>query len=118
MAESRKEPLIESILESLGIPFAFYQYKDYKTSHPPKPPYIVYRATGEQAGGADYKILLVRKDIEIELYTDKFDAGLERTIERALYPFEWEKEERFNSDEALYQTTYKFTITEKIRKDN
>ncbi len=117
MAESRKEPLIESILESLGIPYAFYQFKDYKSSHPPNTPYIVYWATGEQAGGADYTNLLVRKDIEIELYTSKLDAEIERKLERALYPFEWEKEERFNSDEALFQTNYKFTITEKIRKE-
>ena len=72
---------ILSILNALGIPFA---YDHFAQGESPDPPFICYLIPGTNNFSADGVAYYKINQFNIELYTDLKDLSLERKIEEAL----------------------------------
>ena len=100
---------ILSILNALGIPFA---YDHFAQGESPDPPFICYLIPGTNNfsayGVAYYKI----NQFNIELYTDLKDLSLERKIEEALDEASifYNKSETWIESESLYEVLYTFEM--------
>lgn len=111
MAESKK---IEEILNAVGIPIAYRQFRSFKGKTVPPPPYLVYYAERESGRGADGKDLYKQLHIVVELYTDKKTPTLENRVEGAINEFEFDKYEDYIDEERMWCVSWEFDIYQKI----
>ena len=107
-----------SRLESLGLPYAENEFRKTKEKPLPKPPYVIWYEDKAEAYGGDSITLLKKRDIVIELYTDKKeDKALERLIEHNIFhDVGYEKFQALLQSEDLVQTAYTFKVTEKLAR--
>lgn len=96
---------VKEFVESLGIPFAYYQFAE-DTAVPP--PFICYYYPDGVDFMADDRNYQKINALTIELYTDARDFDLEATIESALteagFVYSWD--ETFIDSEKMHLTTY------------
>ena len=100
---------ILSILNALGIPFA---YDHFAQGESPDPPFICYLIPGRNNFSADGVAYYKINQFNIELYTDLKDLSLERKIEEALDEASifYNKSETWIESESLYEVLYTFEM--------
>ena len=100
---------ILSILNALGIPFA---YDHFAQGESPDPPFICYLIPGTNNFSADGVAYYKINQFNIELYTDLKDLSLERKIEEALDEASifYNKSETWIESESLYEVLYTFEM--------
>lgn len=100
---------IASMIESVGVPYAYYQFEENNPNNPaPDPPFICfYYPTAEdfKADNINYAHI---NALTVELYTDAKDFDLEARVEAALTAAElpYAKGETYIDSERMYMTTY------------
>lgn len=101
---------LEQIIESIGLPLTYRQWKPKK---PPALPYIVYLFTDSANFGADNKVYHSIGNYDIELYSNEKDPASEALIEAALTANDifYEKSEAWIQSEEMYQVVYSIQWT-------
>lgn len=101
---------VKTWLETTGMNVAETSFKIS-----PNLPYIVF-LSDEDSKGADDKICIIERDITVELYSDVIKREKEKLLEDLF------KKEKINfrksriwiDSEKIYQTTYDFSLYEKM----
>ncbi len=91
-------------LSTLDIPVAYSHF-----GKPPSVPFVVYITSGGGRYGADYKNMLERRTVRIELYTDKKDETLENSVAALFDMYELDIYESYIENQKLYQVVFEFT---------
>ena len=100
---------ILSILNALGIPYA---YDHFAEGESPEPPFICYLCPGSNNFAADGKVYYKISQVNIELYTDRKDPAVEQKLEDALDAASifYNKSETWIESEKLYEVLYQFEL--------
>ena len=106
---------IADMIETVGIPFAYYQFPDGTDVAPPFIAFY-YAATDDLYGdNTNYQRIV---NLVIELYTDTKDFELEASVESALNNagLAFLKVEQYIDDEKMFEQIYttEVVITEEI----
>lgn len=97
---------LAQLLTSLGYDISYYQTKkEFKT------PFLLYKETGTNNFGADNKVYKKRRNVEVELYTNKKDLKVEKEIEDLFdtHSIYYDADEFFIESENLFQRIYYIT---------
>lgn len=100
---------VKTMVESIGIPFAYYQFtKD--TAQPT--PFACWYFDGSNDEPADNMKWAKIRTLYIELYTDAKDFALEKTVEDILAENElyYEKSETYLGDERMMMESYQMDV--------
>ena len=100
-----------TIMQEIGIPFAYHQFAEGES---PEPPFICYLTPGSDNFAADGKTYYKIDQINVELYTDRKDPGLEDSVETVLdrHGVFYQKTEAWIDSEKLYEVLYHFELQE------
>ena len=103
---------MDKLLEIIGeidIPSA---YDHFAEGEAVEPPFITYLMPSSDNFSADGRVLYKIDDIHIELYTDRKDPGLERSVENVLdrHGIFYQKTEVWIDSEKLYEVLYQFEM--------
>ena len=98
---------IISILNEIGLPYA---YDHFAEGESPNPPFICYLLLGSDNFAADGRVYYKIDDVHIELYTDCKNTELELKVEDVLdrYNIFYNKSEVWIDSEKLYEVLYQF----------
>ena len=98
-----------SVLDSIGIPYA---YDHFTEGESPKPPFLCYLLPGSSNFSADGKVYHRISEVRLEMYTDFKDLASEQKIEDALDAAEifYNKTETWIDSEKLYEVLYSFDM--------
>ena len=98
---------IISILNEIGLPYA---YDHFAEGESPNPPFICYLLPGSDNFAADGRVYYKINDVHIELYTDHKNTELELKVEEVLdrYNIFYNKSEVWIDSEKLYEVLYQF----------
>ena len=98
---------IISILNEIGLPYA---YDHVSEGESPNPPFICYLLPGSDNFAADGRVYYKINDVHIELYTDYKNTELELKVEEVLdrYSIFYNKSEVWIDSEKLYEVMYQF----------
>jgi len=99
---------IAQMIESIGLPFAYYQFPDDTELAPPFICFL-YDYDYTYADDSNYAQSVV---LIIELYTDTKDVRLEFDVETMLknYGLSWSKDSVYIDSERMWQTTYRTEV--------
>lgn len=100
---------IATLIESIGLPCAYYQFPDDDKDNPaPPPPFICFYYPNSDNFNADNRVYARADALIVELYTDEKDFDREAAVEAMLNGAElpWEKSETYIESERMYMTTY------------
>lgn len=99
---------IAQMIESIGLPFAFYQFPDDTEQAPPFICFL-YDYDDFYADDSNYADKVV---LTVELYTDTKDIPLESAVEAVLDANEmtWSKESTYIDSERMWQTSYTMEV--------
>ena len=102
---------IISILNEIGLPYA---YDHFSEGESPNPPFICYLLPGSDNFAADGRVYYKINDVHIELYTDHKNTELELKVEEVLdrYNIFYNKSEVWIDSEKLYEVLYQFEMEE------
>lgn len=103
---------IASMVNSIGYPTAYYQFKKNPDNPPPPPPFICFYYPNDNDFIAD-NINYVRVNaLIIELYTDEKDFVAESAVEAVLIANEipFTKSENYIESENMYQIIYNMEV--------
>lgn len=99
---------IAQMVESIGLPYAFYEFPDNTEQ---APPFICFLYDYDEfyADDSNYAQSVV---LTIELYTDAKDIPLESAVEAVLDSNEmtWTKESTYIDSERMWQTSYSMEV--------
>lgn len=104
---TRKE--IYEIVESIGLPFAYYEFpEDTEQS----PPFVVWFFSVNTDVMADNENYVDKEVLNIELYTVYRDFEKEKTVEDVLKlnGFTYSKEANFIQSERIWQIAYESEV--------
>ena len=98
-----------SILDSIGIPYA---YDHFAEGESPEPPFLCYLLPGSDNFSADGKVYHKISDVRLELYTDYKDLASEQKVEDTLDAagLFYNKTETWIDSEKLYEVLYSFDM--------
>lgn len=96
---------IATMIASVGVPTAYYQF-DEETAKPP--PFICFYYPGDNDLKADNVNYSTIRQLTIELYTDEKDFTLEATVESVLtqYGLPFSRMESYIDSERMYEVIY------------
>jgi len=96
---------VNTMIESVGIPYAYYQFADDTKQQPPFICFFYGDSTDLAADNTNYARI---ERLYIELYTDEKDFALESQIEQLLNANElvFSKEQTYLDDERMHETIY------------
>lgn len=96
---------IKGIIQSIGVPFAYYQF-DEKTAQ--APPFICFYYPQTNDVMADDTNYVDVRQLVIELYTDEKDFTLEAQVETTLKNnnLVYVAESTYLDDEKMWETAY------------
>jgi len=99
---------IAQMIESIGLPYAFYQFPDDTEQAPPFICFL-YDYDDFYADDSNYADKVV---LTVELYTDTKDIPLESAVEAVLDENEmtWTKESTYIDSERMWQTSYSMEV--------
>ena len=99
---------IAQMIESIGLPFAFYQFPDDTEQAPPFICFL-YDYDDFYADDSNYADKVV---LTVELYTDTKDIPLESAVEAVLDANEmtWSKASTYIDSERMWQTSYTMEV--------
>ena len=99
---------IAQMVESIGLPYAFYQFPDDTEQ---APPFICFLDDYDDfyADDSNYADKVV---LTVELYTDTKDIPLESAVEAVLdgHEMTWSKESTYIDSERMWQTSYTMEV--------
>ena len=100
---------IAEMVESIGLPFAYYQF-DQNTAQPP--PFICFYYPASNDVYADASNYQRITELTIELYTDNKDFEHEKAVEDALAAssLTYRKLESYIDEEQMYMVTYEMEV--------
>lgn len=100
---------ITSILEKIGLPFAYDHFAEGESLDPP---FICYMFSKSDNFSADGRVYYKINEIHIELYTDCKDLSAEQRVETVLdeHGIFYEKSEVWIESEKLYEVLYTFEM--------
>ena len=100
---------IISILNEIGLPYA---YDHFSEGESPNPPFICYLLPGSDNFAADGRVYYKINDVHIELYTDYINTELELQVEEVLdrYNIFYNKSEVWIDSEKLYEVLFQFEM--------
>ena len=106
---------VAALIDSLGIPSAYYQFPNDTEQ---APPFICFYYPGSDDLFADNKNYQKIEALTIELYTDEKDFDLESQLEAALIEagLPYSRDETYIESERLHVTTYNTEVI--INADN
>ena len=98
-----------SILDSIGIPYA---YDHFAEGESPEPPFLCYLLPGSDNFSADGKVYHKISEVRLELYTDYKDLASEQKVEDTLDAagLFYNKTETWIDSEKLYGVLYCFDM--------
>ncbi len=98
-----------SVLDSIGIPYA---YDHFAEGESPDPPFLCYLLPGSSNFSADGKVYHRVSEVRLELYTDYKDLDSEEKVEAALdaVGIFYNKTETWIDSEKLYEVLYSFDM--------
>ena len=98
-----------SILDSIGIPYA---YDHFAEGESPEPPFLCYLLPGSDNFSADGKVYHKISEVRLELYTDYKDLASEQKVEDTLDAagLFYNKRETWIDSEKLYEVLYSFDM--------
>lgn len=98
-----------SILDSIGIPYA---YDHFSEGESPEPPFLCYLLPGSDNFSADGKVYHKISEVRLELYTDYKDLASEQKVEDTLDAagLFYNKTETWIDSEKLYEVLYSFDM--------
>ena len=98
-----------SVLDSIGIPYA---YDHFTEGESPEPPFLCYLLPGSSNFSADGKVYHRISEVRLELYTDFKDLSSEQQVEAALDAagIFYNKTETWIDSEKLYEVLYSFDM--------
>ena len=96
-----------SIMEEIGIPFA---YDHFAEGESPEPPFICFLCPGSDNFAADGWAFFKVDTVHIELYTDRKQPDVESALEAVLdrHGVFYNKSEVWIESERLYEVLYQF----------
>lgn len=91
---------------------AEYAYDHFAEGEAPNPPFICFLMPESRDFIADDTNYFKQRELDIELYTDAKNPGLEELIEAELenYEFVYSKTETWIESERLYEVLYEMTV--------
>lgn len=100
------------IIESLGLPWAYYQFETEDGEAPPAPPYVVYyydESADIYADGMNYQKI---NGTTVDLYTRTKDFEMEASVEAAFRAagLTWYKTELYVESERVYLIRYDLEV--------
>ncbi len=100
---------VMEMVEKMGLPFA---YDHFVEGESPDPPFVVFLYPNSSHFAADGKVYFKARRLNIELYTDRKDVGLEEQAEAVLdgYGIFYEKSEAWIESEKLYEVLYEMEV--------
>lgn len=100
---------IASMIESIGLPFTYYQFAEKEV---PAPPFIVFWYPGNADDFADNVNYGRVVELNIELYSDNKDFTQEAAVERILTAagLAFEKSETYIDSERMYEVLYETEV--------
>lgn len=100
---------VNEMVKSIGIPSAYYQFKDESIAPPPFLCFYFEASDDFIADGINYAKI---DNLVVELYTDEKDFALEATVEAALTGagLAYQRNEDYIGDQRLYMTTYTMEV--------
>ena len=98
-----------SVLDSIGIPYA---YDHFAEGESPEPPFLCYLLPGSSNFSADGKVYHRISEVRLELYTDCKDLAAEQKVEDVLDAagIFYNKSETWIGSEKLYEVLYSFDM--------
>ena len=95
-----------SILDSIGIPYA---YDHFAEGESPEPPFLCYLLPGSDNFSADGKVYHKISEVRLELYTDYKDLASEQKVEDTLDAagLFYNKTETWIDSEKLYEVLWR-----------
>ena len=98
-----------SVLDSIGIPYA---YDHFAEGESPEPPFLCYLLLGSSNFSADGKVYHRISEVRLEMYTDFKALASERKVEDALDAagIFYNKTETWIDSEKLYEVLYSFDM--------
>ena len=104
-----KEKHLFRMIEKVGIPVVYHHWE---VGNSPDPPFIVYLFTSSDNLAADNKVYHNVNNYQVELYVDKKDVALEKSIEAVFDENEvfYEKAEIYIEGQKLYEVQYFITL--------
>lgn len=99
---------IAQMIESIGLPYAYYQFPDDTQQ---APPFICFLYDYDDIY-ADDSNYVKRVVLTVELYTDTKNIPLESAVEAVLDENEmtWSKESTYIDSERMWQTSYSMEV--------
>lgn len=100
---------IEKMMDETGIE---YRYHHFETEEAINPPFMVWYMFDSSNTRADGAVYCKASRMNLELYTDAKDFGLEQQVEDVLdlYGVAYEKTEDYLDDEAMYEVLYEMEV--------
>lgn len=100
---------IASMIESFGLPYAYYQFPEGTGQEPPFVVFFYSNIDDVYADDSNYQRIVT---LNIELYTREKDFEHEETIETALADngLSYYKEENYIDSEKMYQIAYETEV--------
>lgn len=100
---------VAKMVESIGLPYAYYQFPDGTAQ---EPPFVVFFYSGIDDLYADETNYQRIVTLNIELYTNEKDFDNEATIEGVLANnnLTYYKEENYIETEQLFQVAYEMEV--------
>lgn len=97
------------IMRETGLPFA---YDHFAEGESPKPPFLIYLHPSSDNFSADGKVYHKIDRLQMELYTDIKDHGLEEKVEAVLdrHGIFYNKSEVWIEEERLYEVRYEMEV--------
>ena len=107
MADVNPMQELISLMEEIGVPFA---YDHFSEGESPKPPFITFLIPATDNFSADGSVYLKVDVVHIELYTDEKNPETEALVEDVLdsHGFFYDKTEVWIESERLYEVLYSF----------
>ena len=98
-----------SVLDSIGIPYA---YDHFAEGESPEPPFLCYLLPGSSNFSADGKVYHRVSEVRLELYMDCKDLAAEQKVEDVLDAagIFYNKSETWIGSEKLYEVLYSFDM--------
>ena len=100
---------IISLLNEIGIPFA---YSHFAEGESPEPPFMCYLLPTSDNFSADGRVYHKLSSVHFEVYTDKKDRALENRVEDVFDKNNifYNKSEVWINSEKLYEVIYSFEM--------
>lgn len=100
---------IASMVSSIGLPYAYYQFPDGTAQSPPFVVFFYANTDDVFADDSNYQRITT---LNIELYTNEKDFSIESTVEQILKNnnLTYSKEENYIDSEQMWQIAYEMEV--------